>query len=468
MRWERERFAVIERVRRTLRRRDMVRRGELVLVAVSGGADSLVLLDALVQLAGVEGISLAVVHVDHGLRPESGEEARFVEEVSSAYGLPCRVVRVEVGRSPAGEVMSPEEAARDARYAAFEEELKRAGASRLATGHTADDRVETLLLRLLAGAGPRGLSSIPPVRGAYIRPLIDVWREEVLAYAEYLPFKPLQDPTNFDLSIPRNMVRHAVLPFLEERFPGARKALLREAETLAEVWEFLDGEAGKAVSSALRHAEEGLELSLEELASLPPALRRESLARVLRLLGLEPTFELIDDIWEKLGINSRGNPSLQLGAGLLAWREYDRLLLGPEPHPTRVEEVSIPGEGVYRLAGAGLELRVELLPRVGEARPWEGDESGPLRAWLDADLLSFPLRVRGIRPGDRFVPLGSEGTRKLQDFLVDLKIPRRLRTGLAVLESGGEIAWVVGVRIDHRFRVTASTRRLAVLTASPA
>jgi len=467
LRWDKERFAVIERVTRTLERRNMVARGDAVLVAVSGGADSLVLLDVLVQVAGARGLILSVVHVDHGLRPESGREAEFVKEVASRYGLPCRVIPVRVGGGPGGERLSPEEAAREARYAAFREEMERTGASRLATGHTADDRVETFLLRLITGAGPRGLGSIPPVRGPYIRPLIDVWRHEVLAYAESLPFQPLQDPTNLDLSIPRNLVRHAVLPYLEERFPAVKRVLLREAETLAGLWEVLDREAGEAEARALREGETGLELCLQELEGMPPAVRRELLARALRRLGLDPTCELIEELWEKLGPTREGNPSIHLGSGMQAWREYGRLVLGPEPAPSAVEEVLIPGEGVYRLPGTGLGLKVELLPREGDALPWEGDEGGSCRAWLDADLLSFPLLARAVRPGDRFVPLGATGSRKLQDFLVDLKVPRRLRSRVAVLESGGKIAWVVGLRIDHRFRVTSATRRLAALSVFP-
>lgn len=458
MRWEKERFSVIHRVREAMRRWKMLSPGDLVVVAFSGGADSLVLLDVLVQVAPLEGISLRVLHVDHGLRPESGREAEYVERVARSYGLPFRSARVEVERpSPRGP--SPEEAAREARYRAFEEELERTGARRLATGHTADDRVETLLLRLFTGAGPRGLAGIPPVRGPYIRPLATLWREEVRDYLRFLSWTPLEDPTNRDTGIPRNRIRHLVLPFLEEHFPGVKEVLLREADALGEVWEWLEDEVRKAEEKGVRERAGVLELESVYLFSLPPAVRRELLARLVRRVGGYPGFRLLEDILRLA--SGEGSASLDLAGGARVVREYGLLLLEPPP-PESGEgrgygEVVIHGEGEYPLPGGG-RLRVELVD-AGEGLPSPG-EGHPGVAWLDADRLTFPLRLRTRRPGDRFHPLGAPGSRKLQDFLVDLKVPRGERDRVAVLESGGEIAWVVGYRPDERFKVSPRTRKV--------
>lgn len=465
MRWERERFQVIDRVRKTIRRWGMVAPGDLVVVAVSGGADSLVLLDVLVQLASDEGISLRVLHVDHGLRPESAQEAEYVGEAARRYGLPFRAVRVKVESSGASD-MSPEEAARKARYRAFEEELKDCGAKRLATGHTADDRVETLLLRLFTGAGPRGLAGIPPVRGPYIRPLIRVWREEVETYARFLPLTPLRDPTNRDTNIPRNRVRHLVLPLLEDRFPGVRKVLLREAETLEEIWEYLEAEARAAEREGVRKTEEGMEVDAAFLLSLPAAVRRELTARLLRSAGVETDYHILEDILYKLA-EGEGSATLDLGKGRVARREYGRLILGPTTEAgssageASGEEVLVPGEGGYLLPAGGGRLELEIISRSENLNlsVFSGKDD-PRVAWLDAERLVFPLRLRGIRPGDRFRPLGAPGSRKLQDFLVDLKVPRRERGRVVILESAGEIAWVVGYRIDDRFKVTPKTKKI--------
>lgn len=462
MRWEKERFTVIARVRETLRRWPMFHPGDLALVAVSGGGDSLVLLDVLVQLAGEEGITLSVVHVDHGLRPESGEEAVFVKGVAAHYSLPCRVINVEVPRTNGRMRKSPEEAAREARYRAFEEELSEAGAARLATGHTADDRVETLLLRLITGAGPRGLGSIPPVRLPYVRPLIQVWRREVEAYAPYLPFPPRLDPSNLDVSIPRNRVRHRLLPLLEEEYnPSVRRALLREADMLASLGDLLESLAEEAGREDVTATPSGLEIYIESLRSRPLAVRRQLIAACLLRLGLEPDFDLVEDLRRRL-LEAEGNPRLDLGRDLAARKVYDRLILGPHPPGTPVGELLIPGKGLYHLPHLGMELEVGARP-LGDGDP-RRDSGGPSTAWLDADRLSFPLKVRGACPGDRFHPLGAPGMKKMHDFLLDLKLPRDERGGVAVLESAGKIAWVLGLRIDERFKVGEGTSRVAVLT----
>ena len=459
MKLERARYVVVRKVEETLRRRGMVDVGDLVLVAVSGGPDSLVLLDALARLAGGLGISLRVVHVDHGVRPSSGEEAAFVREVAAHYGFPCHVERLEGNR--AGRKESPEERLRNERYRVFEALLAETGARRLATGHTADDRVETFLLRMISGAGVSGLASIPPVRGPYIRPLIAVWREEVEGYARFLPFPPRLDESNLDLSIPRNRVRHELLPLLERGYnPSVRRTLLAEAEMLSEAAEALRGRASEAAAAMASYGEGAWRLDVEGARGLDTATQRELIAGMLRGLGREPAFRVVEDIRLKL-LEGKGNPSLDLGYGMRARRSYGRIVMGPAPGEAEAPRVEVPGEGAYSLGASGAVLTVEIRESRGED-PASAARGGDT-AWLDADLLRFPLLVRGVRPGDRFHPLGSPGRRKLQDFLVDLKVPRERRRGIAVLESGGEIVWVLGMRIDERFKVRGDTRRIAVL-----
>jgi tRNA(Ile)-lysidine synthase len=458
MRWEKERFAVIAMVRDTLRRWPMFTPGDLVLVAVSGGADSLVLLDVLAQLSGELGIRLSVLHVDHGVRPESGEDAAYVQQVADHYRLGCSVRRVE----PGGEgSMSPEEALREVRYGAFHEEITESGAARLATGHTADDRVETLLLRMLAGSGPRGLGSIPPVRLPFVRPLIRVWRSEVDAYAPFLPLPPRVDPTNLDTTIPRNRIRHRLLPLLEEDYnPSVKRVLLGEAEMLAALADIMDALTAEAEEEVVASTARGEEIMVEGLRARPLAVRREVIAASLRRLGVEPGFDLVEDIRTKL-LEIAGNARLDLSPGHAARRVYDRIILGPKPPQYLPGEMVIPGDGTYILAGAGLQVEVVTRPR-GDEDPREA-VADPSVAWLDAGLLAYPLLARGIRAGDRFYPQGGPGGRKLQDFLVDAKVPRDERARVMVLESAGEIAWIMGMRIDERFKVNEGTRRVAVL-----
>ena len=458
MKWERERFAVIVRVRDTLRRWPMFGPGDVVLAAVSGGVDSLVLLDVLVQLAEEEGISLRVVHVDHGVRPDSADDAKYVQRVAEHYGLDCSVRRIKVQR---GAGTSPEEGLREARYGAFREELESSGAARLATGHTADDRVETLLLRLITGAGPRGLGSIPPLRRPFVRPLIRVWRKEVDEYARFLPFAPRLDQTNLDTTIPRNRIRHRLLPLLEEEYnPSVKRVLLGEAEMLASLAEIIDELTRGSEEADVSETARGEEIDVEGLRSRPLAVRREVIAASLRRLGLEPGFDLVEDIRSRL-LDIEGSSRLDLGPDHSARRVYNRIVLGPRPQHASIPEKYIAGEGAHDIPGSGMRLDISTRTRGG-LDPSTAME-GPGEAWLDADRLSFPLLARGVRPGDRFHPLGAPGTRKLQDFLVDEKVPREDRPGILVIESAGEIAWVVGMRIDERFKVREDTTRVAVL-----
>jgi len=432
--------------------------GDLVLAAVSGGVDSLVLLDVLVQLAEEVDISLRVVHVDHGVREESSGDADYVKRVADHYGLDCAVRRI---RLPEDTGLSPEERLREARYGAFYLELQGTGAKRLATGHTADDRVETLLLRLITGTGPRAMGSIPPLRPPFARPLIRVWRREVEEYARYLPFSPRLDHTNLDTSIPRNRIRHRLLPLLEEEYnPSVKRILLGEAEMLAALAEIVDELSRECEETDVEATARGDELDVEGLRSRPLAVRREVIAASLRRLGLEPGFDLVEDIQDKL-LDIEGNSRLDLGPGHSARRVYDRIILGPRPTTTSLPETCIAGEGTHIIAGAGFRLDVKICPRTGvDPREAVDDAS---EAWLDADRLSFPLLVRSVRPGDRFHPLGAPGTRKLQDFLVDEKVPREDRPRVVILECEGEIVWVAGMRIAESFKVREDTVRVAVL-----
>lgn len=446
----------------TIRRYDMLAPGQTVLLAVSGGRDSLVLLDAMVNLAPALAIDLRVVHVDHGLRPESGEDADFVCEAAERYGLPVSVEKVNITREGKGGVLSPEEAAREARYEAFGHQLSKSGAERLATGHTADDRAETLLLRMISGAGPTGLASIAPVRLPYIRPLIDVWRSEVDAYLPFLPFTPRDDPSNADLSIPRNRVRHELIPLLEAEYnPSIRKALVREASLMASFGEMIKPEIEEALDRDVSQSHADIAIDIEGLKTRPLAVQRQVIVTALAGLSIEPDFEMIEDIRLKV-MNGDGNPSLDLSTELVARKVYGTLLIGPRMNAAgeKANEDSwlVPAEGLYFLEEISVQLH--LSSKTYQGQDPRSCSSGETAACLDAEKLLFPLTLRRIMPGDRFHPLGAAGTRKVQDFLVDIKLPREERRRVLVLESDGKIVWLPGLRIDDRFKVDENTRRI--------
>ena len=457
----------MQKVTRTVRERRMFAGGERVLVAVSGGLDSLCLLDILQLLGPDLGLELAVFHFNHRLRPDAGEDAAFVERVAAHYGVPFFRRAGDVARLTREWGLSPEEGARKARYQAMEEVARGWGAGQAALGHTADDRVETFLLRLLAGAGTRGLGSILPKRDIYVRPLIDTWRRELEeSWAPALPFPPHHDTTNLDEDIPRNRVRRRLLPLLEREYnPAVREALLREAELLTEDQALLETLMVERAPSLLERGPEVVTLDLAALEGMGQAQLRRAVQLALEAAGVEAGFQLVEDLIRKV-LGGASGAGLDLPGGCRAERSYDRLLISPQVSwQPPLTELLVCGEGEHRWPELGLQLSV----RLGEEGTPQRFSEDPWEATLDADSLRFPLVLRAVREGDRFRPLGMEGSQKVQDFMVNAKVARERRRRAAVLESAGRIVWLVGFRIDDRYKVTRETRRtVSIRAANPA
>ncbi|HEX6511048.1 MAG TPA: tRNA lysidine(34) synthetase TilS [Chloroflexota bacterium] len=384
-------------VARQLRRHSMLVPGRLGVVAVSGGADSTALLRALHQL----GCRVLVAHLDHSLRPDSAADAEFVQAVAAGLGLPCAVQRRDVEAYKRRRKLSLEAAAREVRHAFLREVAERQGASAIFLGHTADDQVETFLLRLIRGAGMAGLAGMKFHDGLLCRPLLGVWRAEVEAYLVELGQPWREDASNADPRFLRNRVRHELLPLLASLNPGVKQVLLREAEVLS-------SRQGEVEAEVLRR----LGLSARQISAA-----NDGKAVILKSgLRLEPAAP------------KRSRP--------LAFDQPLRL-------PALVD---VPGVGSIRARGVVLHGQV----------PEDG--SGSDIAYLDLPTVGAELRVRTRRPGDRFVPLGMSQPKKLQDFFVDEHVPLEERDRWPLVTgAGGTIVWVAGMRIDERFKVTSST-----------
>jgi tRNA(Ile)-lysidine synthase len=374
----------------------------LGVVAVSGGADSTALLLALHQL----GCRLHVAHLDHGLRPESSADAEFVRELSERLGLPCTIERRDVAPYRGARKLSPEAAAREVRYAFLRETAEREGAGAIFVAHTADDQVETFLLRLIRGAGVAGLGGMKPKDGQLCRPLLDVWRQDLEAFLREQGQEWREDASNRDPAFLRNRVRHELLPLLASLNRGVKAVLLREAGALA-------------------------------------GRQREIEAEAFRRLGLNAR-----QIQSALA-----GKAVTIGGGIRVEPPH-----APRPSAKIDQPLHIPG--MVTLPGIGT-IRAKAVLTNGWPRPEAGVE------YVDLELLDGDLRLRSWRPGDRFVPLGMDQPKKLQDFFVDERVPREQRAGVPLLVSGDAIVWVVGMRIDGRFKVTPSTTRALRLQFVP-
>jgi len=408
-----------------------------VLVLLSGGRDSVCLLDLAVRLGG----PVSALHVDYGLRASAAADAAHCAALCERLGVPLTVLRP--GPAQRGNLQAW---ARDVRYAEAARLAPRDGL--VAAGHTASDQVETVLYRLAASPGRRALLGMAAREGRLVRPLLEVTRAETAAYCTERGLPWREDPTNDSPAFARNRVRHDLLDALRGVHPAAEANVLRTLATLRDEAAVLDELVETAATP-----------ELAALRALPPALARLCLQRLADEAvpgGRAPAVGSRAEEILRLGA-AGGSAALDLGGGLRAVVEYGRLRFelgmgstaAPAPAPARLD---LPG----RTAFAGGELTSE----VGAQLP-VGDGT------LDLDALAAPLEVRAWRPGDRMRPLGLGGSRSLQDIFTDRRVPRAHRPGLPVIVSAGEVAWVPGVATGERFRVTDGTRRRARLVWRP-
>jgi len=391
------------------RRSGLVVAGEPLLVLLSGGADSVCLLDVAIELEA----RVAALHVNHGLRESADDDERFCRELCDRLGMPLTVERAE--GPPAGNVQAW---ARELRYRTAE----RVAEGAYATGHTLSDQAETVVYRLAASPGRRALLGMEPRRGRLVRPLLEVTREDTRAWCRSRGLEWREDPTNKDTNYARARVRHEVMPHLRELNPAAEHSIAETARRLREEQELIDA----AVEAALERLGPAPELS---------ALRREpaALARLVlsRLAGVALAPARTEGI---LQLADQGTHELDVSDGVRAVAEYGHVRFASGPAAPAPEAVTLPVPGAVRFG----EWDVE-------AAPGEGGEVA-----LSADQLGQAVTVRSWRDGDKMRPAGLGGTKSLQDLFTDRKVPRALRRSLPVVEAKGEIVWVAGVAAVER------------------
>ena len=461
------------RVVRTIRRHELLTRGGRVLVALSGGPDSVALVHLLLELQAEGELTVAgLAHFNHRLRgADADDDERFCREMAATLGLPIDVGSADVRAAAASTGRSIEDVARELRYQFLEEAAVRLAADAVAAGHSLDDQAETFLLRLLRGAGPRGLSGILPRAGRVIRPLIDIPRAELRQYAADRSLAWRDDASNADLAIPRNRVRHELIPYLEREFsPGISRVLAREAAIARDDERRLHEEAIDFTSSIVLITTGGkIEVDALALRSLHPALAARVARQALtvlasgRFIGFDHANRLLE-----LAAGAEGDAADL--PGQRGVRQGRAIVLGaPLPREKRprgdVENsfrfpLSIPGEVTLDTQGWAVSAeRVD--PSAGPPASARGRQ-----VTIAAEPLRFPLAIRSRRRGDRFRPLGLAHRKKLQDFLVDRKIPRESRDSLPlVVDAQDRIVWVVGESVAEDFRVTEPSRGVILLKA---
>ena len=458
-----------------------VEAGSLIVVAVSGGPDSLALLNLLCHLRDELGLRLHGAHLDHGLRGQaSREDAEFVSRAFAALEVPFTAEQADVAGFRKTRRLSPEEAARQVRYSFLARVATDRTADAVALGHTADDQAETVLLHILRGSGPTGLRGMRPVTSrrvdgrdvTLIRPLLAVSRRETARYCATLGLEPRQDESNLSPEFARNRVRHELLPLMAKFNPRVRDALNRLARTVGQDLSYIDGEVERLWERHARHEGGGVVVDRGALSRLHPSLQHHLWRRALREVkgDLEDVEQGHIDAMAELMTGPSGR-SLNLPGGIRLSTTFDEAaLVRAESNQYALRqlegEYTIQVPGVTRIPGWSVTAALADRVRKGETDSGGGPWSEQV-AYLSPEGVGGPIQVRARAPGDRFQPMGMSGSKKLQDFMVDCHIPRGWRDRVPLVVSPRGIAWVVGWRVAEWAKGSGADTSLLELRFSP-
>lgn len=451
---------LIENVKNTISKHGMLKSGNFVLVAVSGGVDSVVLLHALLALRGRLGLTLAVAHVNHNMRgAESKGDYLFVKRLAAASGLEFAGVTLKRGELNKHGI-SLQVAARDRRLEFLCDTAKKLKATRIALGHNADDQAETLLMRFLKGSGLTGLAGMAPVRGSFIRPLIDCARDEIERFAANEAVKYITDSSNLTDDYLRNDIRLRLMPLLRRRYnPGITGTLARTAAILRQDAEFMRAFAAEAFFDAALERKKGfVSMDRVKLSVLHPAISKRVFFEAVR--SLEKDAQIYSAHSEAyMAIVNGPSPSAvyALPYGLVLKRIYDCIVISREKAAEPVSfDVAVKTSGRTLIKDTGLSIFARLLKKL-PAKAFKGNAR---TAYFDNDRLPDKVRARTIEPGDRIIPFGMNGHKKLKEILIEKKVPAHLRPFVPVVYAGTEILWLAGIKQSDRFKVTKVTKNI--------
>jgi tRNA(Ile)-lysidine synthase len=453
---------IISRVKRLIHSHQMIVPGEQIGIGVSGGIDSVVLLDILANIRETLHISMMILHLNHGIRgKEADRDQHFVQDLSKNYALPCFTRKVDIPHYLDATSLSLQEGAREMRYRFFEDMMETHKIDKVALGQTADDQAETVLMRFIKGGGARGLKGIPYVREEkYVRPLLDIWREEIRVYAQQrgLPF--VEDSSNLNMKYLRNRIRHELIPYLKDYNPRIKQRLVQLSQLLGEddlYLEWLTETLTKKITQLDNEVAIPISLFIASPLPLQARVLQTSFARISS--GSVLAYPHIRGIMRMVR-EGMGTKKVSLPGGLWAIKVYDTLFLrkGEWSNDEGLKEITLQVPGWTPLQGLGIGIDATVLE--GHTSP----PSEPREAYLDYDRLDFPLLVRSYQPGDSFIPMGMKGKKKIKKFFIDLKIPRAERRKLPLVITGDTVCWVAGCRIDERFKINEGTKKTLKLT----
>ncbi len=450
---------MIDELKKTIKKFNMLEYGERVLVGVSGGPDSVGLLYVLIELSREFKLSLNIIHFNHNIRKrESKKEEEFMQRLSDNIGIPLIIEQLDVLKHVEEEKLGIEETSRNLRYAELTKLVSKLGVKKVALGHTASDQAETVLMRILRGSGPAGLSGIPAVRPLtenvkIIRPLINIFKYDILNYLHDNKISFCIDSSNNSSVYFRNKVRLKLLPYLERNFDkNVARKLLNISDILREENEYLNSVTDKAVKYIVTKKGNKISIDFRGLLKYNKYLRRRIIHRVLEGKTTLKNIDAVIEFAEAAGTGAK----ISL-PGYIVKKDYKELVFAEPVKKKVIEEFS------YKLKFPGrtkiTQLSLGISTGILRKNPVFGGDR--YTVYFDAEKIDANgLIIRSRRKGDRFRPFGSSGSKKLKDFFIDEKIPVDKRDEIPLLVSRNEILWIPGIRQANNARITGSTRKI--------
>ncbi|MEN6623759.1 MAG: tRNA lysidine(34) synthetase TilS [Smithella sp.] len=454
---------MVKKVINTIKKHRLLKQKDKVIIGLSGGPDSTALTVILAQIRLAFNIQLIIAHFNHRLRSsESDRDEQEASRLAAQLNLPFISKKMNKTEVPKG--ISPEDFYRRERYQFFDEVAENYNANKIALGHNLQDQAETVLLHLLRGSGLDGLKGISPIRdGRFIRPLLEVSRQEIISYLDEAGINYQQDSSNSSFLYLRNKIRLELLPYLKKEFnPNIDETLAQMAEIIREENLFIKQSVSNALKSSfiIRHDNKNL-LNINYLNTLPRSIKRRLIKELLESFGFQKngiTFLHIDSI-DQLLQKSESGKQISLPGGIEARREYENLILEKVSFNSKPVEysykVEIPSATYVAQRNLMLNLRLVEKDKI--------DFSIKNKSYLDVDKIQFPLVLRNRRAGDQFQPLGMTGTQKLKSFFINQKITQKKRNEIMLLEDRVGITWIENMHLSDRVKITPETKNVLEL-----
>lgn len=462
---------VIRKVEQRIRQERLLEPGEPLIVAVSGGPDSMALIHILLRLAETWKWNLVIGHVNHQFRREESEsEARFVQEWAGSMGIPCEMATIDVPAYIQQTGDNAQNAARKLRFRFLEQTAKRYKADKIVFGHHADDQAETILMRLMRGTGPTGLTGMAYSQTwrklKFIRPLLDMRKEQLISYCVNNKVQFVTDSSNAERKYTRNRVRLDTIPYLQSYSPNLVEHLNRLADMMREEEDYLHRESSKVFQSLVRlNSDREASFSAKAFIRLHVALQRRLIKLILNYLDCNADsvdFTAVETMRLAIGRETPSNLTLDIHKDLIFMREYDRVSMVRSFKPTAFFEYELDfREGCFELPEVGKCVKYVL----SDVQTKSHDRLSLSEAVFDYDELRLPLKIRNRRNGDRIQVYGLNGSKKVKDIFIDAKLPPRQRANLPLLvDSENSVLWIPGLKRSAQAAVSERTTRFLYIT----